>query len=199
MQQPIRIAPSILAADFAKLGEEVSALEAAGADFIHIDVMDGHFVPNLTIGPDVVRALRRTPGVSAQVEDGYGLRPNLSIRGTATERSSRITLMEDGVLIAVPDVVPVTAHHVLVAVGELVPVAEDGVLVAVDDLVPRPTDDVLVAVGQLVVVAHHQVVVAVGQLVVQAANDVVVAIGQIVVLAAHHVVVAVGDDEGRGA
>ena len=65
--RPTLIAPSILAADFARMGEEIKAVEAAGADWIHVDVMDGHFVPNITIGPGMVEAARRVTDLPLDV------------------------------------------------------------------------------------------------------------------------------------
>ena len=67
MQKPVRIAPSILSADFASLGADINAITKAGADWIHVDIMDGHFVPNISIGPAVVKAIRKATNIPFDV------------------------------------------------------------------------------------------------------------------------------------
>jgi ribulose-phosphate 3-epimerase len=89
MRKPIRIAPSILSADFAALGADVQRVERAGADWIHVDVMDGHFVPNLTIGPEVIRAIRKTTALPFDVHLMIE-RPELSIAQYAEAGADRI-------------------------------------------------------------------------------------------------------------
>jgi ribulose-phosphate 3-epimerase len=90
MHSPV-IAPSILSADFARLGEEITACEKAGADWIHVDVMDGHFVPNLTLGPLVVEACRRVTNLPLDVHLMIE-RPENLIEAFANAGASRITV-----------------------------------------------------------------------------------------------------------
>jgi len=86
-----KIAPSILSADFSRLGEEIGAVESAGADWIHIDVMDGHFVPNITIGPPVVASLRKTTKLPFDVHLMIG-QPERYIEAFASAGSDIITV-----------------------------------------------------------------------------------------------------------
>jgi ribulose-phosphate 3-epimerase len=89
MALPIRIAPSILSADFATLGADIQRVDRAGADWIHVDVMDGHFVPNLTIGPEVIRAIRKTTALPFDVHLMIE-KPELSIAHYAEAGADRI-------------------------------------------------------------------------------------------------------------
>lgn len=89
MQQEFKIAPSILAADFARLGEEVEAVLAAGADIVHFDVMDNHYVPNLTIGPMVCKALRQY-GITAPIDVHLMVEPVDDLIGQFAEAGASI-------------------------------------------------------------------------------------------------------------
>lgn len=97
MKQPLRIAPSILSADFAMLGEEIRSITAAGADYIHVDVMDGHFVPNLTIGPAVIKALRPHTTLPFDVHLMIE-KPDLSVASYAEAGADIITVHAEAVV-----------------------------------------------------------------------------------------------------
>ncbi|MBM4383179.1 MAG: ribulose-phosphate 3-epimerase [Deltaproteobacteria bacterium] len=88
-KKPIRIAPSILSADFATLGADIQKVDRAGADWIHVDVMDGHFVPNLTIGPEVIKAIRKTTALPFDVHLMIE-RPELSIPDYIAAGANRV-------------------------------------------------------------------------------------------------------------
>jgi ribulose-phosphate 3-epimerase len=116
MQRPLRIAPSILAADFSRLGEEVKAVEVAGADMIHVDVMDGQFVPNLTVGPNVVKALRRSTTLPLDLHLMI-VDPDRFIEPFASAGADLINVHAE----AVPDLAKTVAH--IRAVGKKAAVA----------------------------------------------------------------------------
>jgi ribulose-phosphate 3-epimerase len=97
MVRTIKVAPSILSADFARLGEEIKAVQAAGADLIHIDVMDGHFVPNITIGPLIVDAARRSTGLPLDVHLMIS-NPELYIADFAKAGANTITVHVEAAL-----------------------------------------------------------------------------------------------------
>lgn len=90
-QQKTKIAPSILSSDFAKLGEEIKSITASGADYIHVDVMDGHFVPNLTIGPEVIKWLKPHSNLTFDVHLMIE-KPDLSIKNYAESGADIITV-----------------------------------------------------------------------------------------------------------
>src|SRR5438067_3472400 len=92
---PVALAPSILSADFARLGEQVAEVEAAGADRIHVDVMDGHFVPNITIGPVVVRSLRRVTRLPLEVHLMIE-RPDLFLDAFAEAGADSLLVHQEG-------------------------------------------------------------------------------------------------------